>query len=166
MNQNENNQPPLQLEAKAPSTPPSLDAVNMKREQNRLQDKHVIELLDKRRLLTEAQKQNDADLLFVGYRPPMEAPQPKMMTEEQWVKLHADEGEFLYLESIVNSNSELLEKTQKELAWVKGLHAQLKEKNKTISNELRALRKAKGYVSHKTVMNTLGKIKNKSSKKK
>ncbi len=83
------------IEIKFP-LPPSLEAVNLKREQERLQDKQIISLLDKRRLIKEAQEQNEADLLFVGYTPPMEAPQPKRMTEGEWHEMFANESFYLY----------------------------------------------------------------------
>lgn len=108
--------------------PPTLDALNMKREQDRMQDRQIIELLDKRRLLNEAHKQNEADLLFVGYHPPMMAPQPKRYTEEEWAKIHANEGFHLYLKSGIEATYKKLVATEKALAWSKGLHQQMKTK--------------------------------------
>jgi len=64
--------------------PPSLVGIQMKRLQSDTQEKNIIALLDKRRELANAQYQNDADLEFIGYHPPMKAPQEPKFTDSEW----------------------------------------------------------------------------------
>lgn len=110
------------------SMPPTLEAVNMKREQTSLQDKQVISLLDRRRQLIDAQNQNEADLLFVGYHPPLEMPQPKRMTEDEWLQIWNKEGYDMYLTTGIKEKYQKLANAEKELAWTKGLLQQSRER--------------------------------------
>ena len=109
---------------------PTLTAINMKRDQQSIQDKQIIALMDQRRILSEQTEQNMIDLLFVGYHPPETPQEPERLTERQWIERHAINGYGLHSNKYVTDIEVRLEKAEKSLATIKGIEAMRKTQKK------------------------------------
>ena len=75
---------------------PTLMAIKMKREQNDIQEKQIVTLLDRRRELSDAQRQNDTDLEFVGYVCAQTPAPEERLTDSAWRERYAHQGMNLY----------------------------------------------------------------------
>lgn len=91
---------------------PTLQAIQMKREQQDIQQKQIIALLDQKRELHEAIHQTDLDLEFIGYHP-LEAPQEPRMTESEFHLHFRKSGFAMYNVKEVTKKLHKLERLEK-----------------------------------------------------
>ena len=143
---------------------PTLTAINMKRDQQNIQDKQIIALMDQRRILSEQTEQNWTDLLFVGYIPPETDQGPIKMTHQEWIKDQEIAGHILVRTDVfdkLKSAASVTQGMKRELDSVINQRDSISAKNKALKKEISLLRKAKGFVSERAVLKTLKGIRKK-----
>lgn len=111
---------------------PSDEARKMKRDQDIVHENNVIALLNKRTEHRNALKQIDVDLDAIGYNWPMTAPEPKRLTEAEWLALLDVNNKIIvfkgYIDDLQQDNSNLQNQVKLQMAKVARLQKKLKSK--------------------------------------